>query len=192
MGRRRSQERKNPPQIKLYTEGETEKIYFDALRSIVGIKGGISYSAKQVNKQGLNLFYYVKRCYTRHNFETSPVKIVLVIDKDNTSSEELTTLKSLCEENNYELVFCNKCFELWLLLHYERVTRTLDAKQLIDQLEHHLSKEYIKTDEKTITVISKSYAQALLNSDHMASIVNNFDINPYTNVNRFLRTFFDI
>jgi len=83
MGRRRSQERKNPPQIKLYTEGETEKIYFDALRSIVGIKGGISYSAKQVNKQGLDLFYYVKRCYTRHNFETSPVKIVLVIDKDN-------------------------------------------------------------------------------------------------------------
>lgn len=54
MGRRRSQERKNPPQIKLYTEGETEKIYFDALRSIVGIKGGISYSAKQVNKQGLD------------------------------------------------------------------------------------------------------------------------------------------
>ena len=72
------------------------------------------------------------------------------------------------------------------------MTRALDAKQLIDQLEHHLSKEYIKTDKKTITVISSSYAQALSNSDHMASIVNNFDINPYTNVNRFLRTFFDI
>ena len=186
MGRRKSQERKNPPQIKLYTEGETEKIYFDALSSIVGIKDRISYSAKQVNKQGLELFYYVKRCYTRHNFETSPVKIVLVIDKDNTS------LKSLCEGSNYELVFSNKCFELWLLLHYERVTRTLDAKQLIEQLEHHLSKEYIKTDKKTITAISRLYAQALSNSDHMASIVNNFDINPYTNVNGFLRTFFDI
>ena len=192
MSRRKSQERKNPPQIKLYTEGETEVIYFDALRSIVGIKDGIGFSAKQVNKQGLDLFYYVKRCYTRHNFETSPVKIVLVIDKDNTSSADLTTLKSLCEKNNYELVFSNKCFELWLLLHYEKVTRTLDAEQLIEQLEHHLSKEYKKTDQKTITVISSLYAQALSNSDHMASIVNNFDINPYTNVNRFLRTFFDI
>lgn len=192
MGRRKSQGRKNPPQIKIYSEGHTEKIYFDALRDYIGIKENLKYSAKQINKQGLDLYYKVHQIYQNHDFDSSPVKIVLVVDKDYTDTSNLKKLEQKCKESGYILVFSNMCFELWLLLHFQPVTKSLDAKELCNALSVKLSKKYKKTDKPTITSISKLYKQALLNSDSMDSIVNTFEINPYTNINKFLKSFFDI
>ena len=38
MGRREQQKKENPRQIHVYCEGESEKIYLETLRNLVGIK----------------------------------------------------------------------------------------------------------------------------------------------------------
>lgn len=179
MGRRNGQNRKNPPQIKVFAEGQTEIIYLNALRDTIGIKDNISFEGKSVKKQGLDLYYYVKKLFKN-------------VDKDNTDIEKLIELEKLCQCSNFNLVFSNICFELWLLLHFESVTRYMEIYNLTRRLTQQIGKKYSKTDKRTIGNISKKYKIALSNSTYMKSINNDFSQNPYTNVNVFLEDFFNI
>lgn len=192
MGRRNGQNRKNPPQIKVFAEGQTEIIYLNALRDTIGIKDNISFEGKSVKKQGLDLYYYVKKLFKNHDFEFSPINIILIVDKDNTDIEKLIELEKLCQCSNFNLVFSNICFELWLLLHFESVTRYMEINNLTRRLTQQIGKKYSKTDKRTIGNISKKYKIALSNSTYMKSINNDFSQNPYTNVNVFLEDFFNI
>ncbi|HFI0351091.1 TPA: RloB family protein [Streptococcus suis] len=192
MGRRKGQNRKNPPQIKVFAEGVTEIIYLNALRNNIGIKDNIGFEGKSVRKQGLDLYHHVSNLFKNHDFEFSPIDIILIVDKDNTEIEKLIKLEELCRDSNFNLVFSNICFELWLLLHFESVTRYMEINDLARKLSQQIGKKYSKTDKRTIGNISKQYKVALSNSTYMKAIKNDFSKNPYTNVNVFLEKFFNI
>lgn len=192
MARRKSRGRPNPPQIHIYTEGESEVLYLNYLKNLVGVRHHKRLVVKSKRKQGLDLYYYVRKEYRKHDFVNSPTTIILVIDKDDTSTSDLKKLKKLCSESNFTLVFSNACFELWLLLHFERVTANLNREELKKRIEGRTGKKYKKTDKPMFEKIVRRYKQALANSEKMSAEILDFEQNPYTNVGELVKKYFNV
>ena len=88
------------------------------------------------------------------DFTISPVMIVLIVDKDDTPIADLIQLIDLCNRERYMLIYSNECFELWLLLHNQKVTRSMNRadlrnaltkitdKNTTKQISHYLRKLY--------------------------------------------------
>lgn len=192
MSRRTSVKRKDRHKIEIHTEGETEKVYFEALRDYYKIRGGKGLKVKSYHKRGLDLFYYVKTLYKNHKFNTSPVSVVLVVDKDDTSDDELKELIKCCDKYGYTLLFSNMSFELWILLHYEEVNKNMDCSQLINRIcKVSKTNKYKKADKKFLSKLVNKCPEAIKNSNKMSeSIILNR--NPYTNVGCFIKENFDI
>lgn len=192
MARRERQKKANPKQIHVYCEGESEKIYLETLRNLIGIKQRLKLVVRSERKQGIDLYNHVRSRYKQHNFKVSPVEIVIIVDKDDTTTEELTKLKNECLRSGYLLIYSNACFELWLLLHFEKVTSFTTRENLNSILSSKLGKSYKKTDKKIFEQVVKKYKVALKNSEKMEDGIPEFDKNPYTNMKELLNNYFNI
>lgn len=192
MARREQQKKANPKQIRVYCEGESEKIYLETLRNLVGIKQRLKLVVRSERKQGIDLYNYVKNNYKKHDFEYSPVDIIIVVDKDDKTTEELTKLKNECLRSGYLLIYSNVCFELWLLLHFEKVTFFTTRGNLNSSLSSKLGKSYKKTDKRFFEQVVKKYEVALKNSERMEDGIPEFNKNPYTNMKELLNNYFNV
>lgn len=184
MARRQSCKRSNPPQIHVFTEGESEKLYLSCLQESIGVRGRKKLVIKSKKKQGLHLFNAVKKHYEKHDFTISPVKIVLIVDKDDTPISDLIHLINLCNREHYLLIYSNECFELWLLLHNQKVTKSMNRADLRNALTKIHGQKYDKTDKSLFEKIVQSYKTALNNSINFQNTLtaNMLDVNPYTNM----------
>lgn len=192
MGRRKSKGKPNPQQLHIYCEGESEKLYLDNIRKLIGTKKRQKLVVKSERKQGMTLFNYVKNRYKNHDYKVTPVNIVLVIDKDDTPINELEHLKKKCLEEGYLLVYSNACFELWLLLHFEKVNHFTTRDSLRNMLSTKLGKKYKKTNESIFEQIVKNYNTAMINSKDMIDSIPDFKKNPYTNMGELLNKYFNV
>ena len=122
-------------------------------------------------------------------------QVWVVFDKDNfedahfnSAIEFVSKYKEEGSETVYFALWTNKCFELWLLLHFHLAQSVLDIKDYIPKLTTELGEKYDKKDNaifnKVMTKGSLSkaikYAQKLLNED--CPPANN---NPATTVHEF-------
>lgn len=192
MGRREQQKKENPRQIHVYCEGESEKIYLETLRNLVGIKQRLKLVVRSERKQGIDLYNHVRSRYKKHDFKVSPVEIIIIVDKDDTTTEELTKLKNKCLRSGYLLIYSNACFELWLLLHFEKVTFFTTRENLNSSLSSKLGKSYKKTDKRFFEQVVKKYEVALKNSKRMEGGIPEFNKNPYTNMKELLNNYFNV
>lgn len=192
MGRREQQKKENPRQIHVYCEGESEKIYLETLRNLVGIKQRLKLVVRSERKQGIDLYNHVRSRYKKHDFKVSPVEIIIIVDKDDTTTEELTKLKNKCLRSGYLLIYSNVCFELWLLLHFEKVTFFTTRENLNSSLSSKLGKSYKKTDKRFFEQVVKKYEVALKNSERMEDGIPEFNKNPYTNMKELLNNYFNV
>ncbi|HIS62794.1 MAG TPA: RloB domain-containing protein [Candidatus Scybalomonas excrementigallinarum] len=192
MARREQQKKANPKQIHVYCEGESEKIYLETLRNLVGIKQRLKLVVRSERKQGIDLYNHVRSIYKQHKFKVSPVEIVIIVDKDDKTTEELTKLKNECLRSGYLLIYSNVCFELWLLLHFEKVTFFTTRGNLNSSLSSKLGKSYKKTDKRFFEQVVKKYEVALKNSERMEDGIPEFNKNPYTNMKELLNNYFNV
>lgn len=192
MSRRKSKKKSNPPQIHVYCEGESEKIYLETLRNLIGIKNRHKLVVNSERKQGIDLYNYVRNKYKRHDFEYSPVDIIIVVDKDDTAIDELEKLKNKCLESDYLLIYSNTCFELWLLLYFEKVTFFTTRENLKYRLSNLLGRNYKKTDKRFFEQVVMNYDVALSNAAKMKAGIPDFEKNPYTNMFELLSKYFNM
>lgn len=192
MARKRSLGRQNPPQIHMYTEGQTEVLYFNQLKKHFRVKDRKKLTIKHINKQGLNLFHHVNTLYRKHDFDVSPTDIVLVIDKDQTSISDLERLKEGCQQKGYQVIFSNHSFELWILLHFERVSTFMENQALLRRLDLVIGRKYQKTDEHFIEKLVDKIQRAIEHSNEMPGEITDFSRNPYTNVGKIIPTLFTL
>ncbi|GAA5363018.1 hypothetical protein GKS17_00700 [Streptococcus uberis] len=192
MARKRSLGRQNPPQIHMYTEGQTEVLYFNQLKKHFRVKSGKKLTVKQINKQGLKLFHHVKTLYRKHDFKVSPTDIILVVDKDQTSISELEQLKESCNQKGYQLMFSNHSFELWILLHFEKVSTYMENPDLIKKLNKLVGGKYQKTDNRFVEKLVITVQKAIEHSKEMSPEIQDFKQNPYTNVGKIIPTLFTL
>lgn len=192
MSRKRSQQKPNPPQIHIFTEGYTEKYYLELLRQHVNIKGRKQCQIFASKKQGIAMYHEVQKKYSSHNFVVSPIDIYLVMDKDDISEGEIKDVKKRCDQSQYDFIYSNESFELWLLLHFERVSRYYNRAGLKRRLEDKFGGEYKKTDKKLLKEIAEKYCEAIKNSDNFPDSPDGMlNHNPYTNFRKLIISVFD-
>ena len=130
------------PQIIILPEGYTEYYYFRGLESqLVSLR---------VYKPYLNLIKLMQKAQqAKHNQvarrpdDAIEDEVWIVIDRDYQRGNEKAdalfyeTLK-VAEESGICVAYSDDAFELWFLLHYEAVTKSMLAKDLLQRLKVHI------------------------------------------------------
>lgn len=173
----------------IFSEGETERIYFDRVRR--AYKKNISVKMINGKKQSLDLVNHVISYFNnRSKEELSKVGCVYIaFDKDD---EDITTIAEaykLALKHDYKIIFTNECFDLWILAHFDDFTdkyltrrevyRLLDDKFSVANYTDHKANEAtfkkVLTDEVIINTIHNHNNDKWLSS-------RNYTNNPYSNV----------
>lgn len=182
---------KNLPERKIihvYTEGITEKKYFTKFKSTNEARKKINVEVKAFTgeKQGLPLMNYVDGKFSHTKKSEKPDEIYIIFDKDELSNEEVATcIKAF---PNYQIGLSNRSFELWLVLHFQKVTSYKNQKELEDLLTTALGEKYVKANEEQLEIIIKEIATAHKNAIDFGELkLENFKKNPYTNLSQVIR-----
>jgi hypothetical protein len=146
----------------IFTEGETEVIYFSKLRNLlrVGIK-----------VQGLadNTLSLVQKAITFKARHPEYDQTWVVFDRDVFPAVDFNEAIRLAISKEISVAYSNECFELWLLLHLQYVDTGLDRALLAKKLQTSLKSGYDKTAEKSIEELLPRYSSAIENAKRLLS-----------------------
>ncbi len=156
----------------LIVEGQTEKIYFSKLnRQISNLNVSIN---PQLPKHLQGIEYYEKLYNELLDEEFDDVCIVL----DGDTKQKF---KNIPKDKIYET---NPCFELWFLLHFEKVGKTFnDCNQLIKTL-----KKFIKNYSKDKNFLNQNLFKLLYNNNFNKKIKDTINRAKETEKNTGTRT----
>lgn len=153
----------------IITEGETEERYFSEFRQ-EGRCSGVK--IKRVKPCSNQILSAAKRVWKKERFTLSNYnKQIIVIDKDALTEDDFHAILRQAVDSKIEVVFSNSAFEVWLLAHFEPITRGfLSANELKRRLSNHLTGEYKKGDIRQLRAIVKHFTQAFENTRNVSSI----------------------
>ncbi|SJZ60240.1 RloB-like protein [Pilibacter termitis] len=178
MGRKQSKNLKENKILTIYTEGETERIYFSKIKSLLrkaNLKINITNSK---GKSAQNLVDYAEKTEKKKSKKDKSDVVILIFDKDENDLNEIQSVL-----NRKRVGFCNESFELWLLLHYQEVKEELSREKLLKKLKE-VNPNYEKTDERTIEEIAQLLDTAVNNSKKLFN--KEFRKNPYCNIEKVI------
>lgn len=96
---------------------------------------------------------------------------VIVIDKDALTKDDFDTILKEAVDSKIEVVFSNSAFEVWLLAHFEQITKgLLSANELKKRLSNYLRGDYKKGNPSQLRAIVKYFTQAFENTRNVSSI----------------------
>lgn len=119
--------------IIIAAEGEvTEKLYFN------GIAYSPNYKNSKVHVEVLSrddagsdpktCLRSLNKCKAEYSLNKND-ELWLVCDVDRWGDKNLSEVNRLCHQKGYRLAVSNPCFELWLLLHHEKLSKATTADQ---------------------------------------------------------------
>lgn len=159
--------------IYLFVEGEkTEPVYFDILKRHLNMTNIKIHSSK--GKSGRALLDSAISQIKLGKFDHDGQKY-LIFDKDALTKEQLLDVFHRAARENFNIGFSNLNFEVWLLAHFEKLTRRptalSDKKWLHDKLTEKLKQPYKKGDRKQLEIMVPYYEQAIAHAknSHEAS-----------------------
>lgn len=159
---RRKSSIKQRNEFYIITNGkETEKNYFEALKSK---KSPYDVKIKFANADPLGLVEYAKGFLN----DSNQVWIVFDIDSTHKDGRLFPALKK-AEENGIKCAFSNLAFEVWLISHFEKCERPLGATEHKKILDKYLSKKkqgltYAKNDAESLKMYFIPYYKKAINN----------------------------
>lgn len=189
-------------QIIIYCEGFTEKHYFDMLKS----KYSRSNITVKTESLGLTNQELVEKVIEKKKRNKSDLTII-VFDYDDNPVNKIEKSFKLARENNIEIWYSNKCFEVWLLLHFQNLKdQNLKINAVISNLEKYTEVENWKDyknekfedlKEYFIDNVNLAYENANITLQGDGDICHDyspFNIQkyPYTNIHFNLKKIFNV
>lgn len=154
MARRAPQGKKLKKGILIYSEGKTERIYFEALNRRFNATN-IKIKPISMELQSKILVSKVLKRIAKNEDSKKLVieQIYIVFDKDDESWQnveqaiKMARSSPLGKKGNLDIGFSNESFEVWLLAHFEDVTTysSLSRKQTYDKLAQYLNIDYYES-----------------------------------------------
>ena len=111
----------------------------------------------------------------------------IVIDKDDWSKDEFNGVVESAKRDNICVAFSNEAYELWILLHFELVTRYSSRKDLNSKLnkifKERFSLEYEKSSQDIYALTVGLQPQAIKSAEQLVvmHIRNYGKLSPYEN-----------
>lgn len=111
-------------------EGETEVVYFEALRDYITLRN-VSIHVLPKKKRDSNpqaVFDQLDEFARSLDLEAQD-ELWIVIDRDKWTEQMLAQVAQYCvQKENMRLAVSNPCFELWLLLHFEDIENLTESE----------------------------------------------------------------
>ena len=191
---RRKSGRKPPRSITLIVcEGETEQEYFDAARIKYGLTTTEIILAK--NTKGSAPISVVDCAEEKYGEPGGYDCIYCVFDRDGHESFDRarSKIKALSSRKNRPLpmheVISVPCFELWVLLHFEKMDAPFDnCDDVITRVRYHMP-GYEKADATISRQLMARIDVAIENANWLETRADENNYNPYTSVHKLLQHF---
>lgn len=122
----------------------------------------------------------------------------VAFDNDLAEENEIHKAINLARENNIEVIYSNISFDLWILLHYQEVTRYLNKQNIYHELSKVMgvqSYEHLKGTDLSSYIedrIQIAYNNASKNSNMNKKVIESITTNPYTNVHHYIKEIFQV
>ena len=146
LDRRNRQKRQQSRKLLLIVDGESERTYFEYF---VGKNRNLKVEIKPSKNQSSykrTLEYCLKQMKIYDIDMDKGDRVAIVTDVDDHPDSEVIFIESQCRKKEIELYISNPCFEVWLVLHYERIQRWMQRGELNDRLSELMEKKYVKAD----------------------------------------------
>ena len=175
--KRKSRERHKVILIGAEGTNVTESNYFKHFSKrnmrVIMANGNSTVPVKMVN----DIIKTMKNKDINPEYEEVSVYCVFDTDTDEKKNKQIKEAIALAKKYGIEIITSNPCFEDWFLCHYEKTTRSMNNKDVVDRLEKHLGKYEKNMD--IYPMISELQDKAI----HNAKIQCNYQIEQGRNIN---------
>ncbi len=162
---------------------KSSKYYFQKLLQDKGLIGAVTIASHRGTnpKNVLQAIKDYKEKNPRKIFE----KEWILIDKDDWGKDEFNGIIDTARKTNICVAFSNEAYELWLLLHFERITAFTNRKKLNSKLSKYFNNNFKISYEKSARdiyqLIIDRQQDAIKNANYLVSMHkrDNGDIIPY-------------
>jgi len=175
---------------------KSSKYYFEKLINDKGFTGQVVF-AKNVGQNPKKVLEALEK-YKQENKKVTFEKEWVVIDKDDWSKDEFNGVIATARSKNICVAFSNESYELWILLHFEKVTSHISREDLNRKLnEYFLERfgiKYSKASQDIYAFIIGLQKKAIENAEYLVTCcirdegeVKPFDKNPLTMVHELVK-----
>lgn len=181
------------PYIRLVCEGaKTEPNYFNGLLRAKGLK--IPNAAfKPKDHSPLGVAKEAKRLYKeaiKMKIPENKILVCALFDRDGHAN--LANSIEILRDSPIQIGFSNVCVEYWVLLHFERTSRSFhNCAEIINYIQHHHDPQYSKSNDhfdrlqKRVS-IARDNAKWLCDTHWAHDERPIWELNPYTNIHEIL------
>lgn len=191
MARRRKNNLHLKPVIGIYCEGESEKSYFMMLRQ--------KYNASNIHAERVKIEAMAESgeriidAAWRKGSRLHQDQIYVVFDRDAKTDEELARCHKIAKRKNVKILLSSICFEIWILMHFEKVMRSYTTAQLFRKLSKsaYFGQNYNRFKGSDYQLIYDNVGQAVTNAQLLYKQHDNMiKDDPYTNIHIGLHEIF--
>lgn len=190
--------------IIIYCEGQTEKQYFEYFASIIkkskfdDIQVVIENASGNASRVYKYAQWHLEEEANNRKYMNYKKYLVFDCDAPEHVQEIIQQASESCEQ--FVMLLSNAMFEVWLLMHFERVTLPLRKGELMSRLSTHLHHEYNKASAGVVREILSNgdVNLAIENATAICGEYENsgkhvtqniFEMNPYTTVHLLVEQF---
>lgn len=190
---RKSRNKPLKREIRIYCEGETEKIYFDLLKQKYRLPN-IKVKTKVAPGQSVDLVHYTLDSLKKlsPSDKKSIDKVLVVFDKDDEPVSTIEKAFEIAHSNNIGICFSNECFEVWLLAHFEEIqkNKVWTRKLLYARLSKILGIESFAVEKANKTLIQKIFTHADDIESNIIHFTNDFKQPNYSDMLKTIKEIF--
>lgn len=140
MVRKRKNKKALAQLIYIFCEGESEEVYLNMLKQKYRLPN-VKIKVVAADLSGKRLVEKAIETMNYHHINTGYV----IFDRDEHKRQELEECNKLANKNHISIIFSSIDFEIWILMHFEAVTRSYTRKELEQKRS---GKNYFNTDYK--------------------------------------------
>ncbi|KAB1963544.1 RloB family protein [Lacticaseibacillus paracasei] len=133
--------------IAIYCEGDSEKQYFEMLKRKYHSTNIHVHSERvtinSVGENGLPLLKKAKKKFSRLPKSQQAEKVYAVFDRDYLSKADLNDCINFAKQNDISIILSSVNLEIWILMHFQDVTKSYTANQLNSILS---GRDFFNTD----------------------------------------------
>ncbi len=151
---------------------KSSKYYFEELLKDKGLKGRVVF-AEHIGTNPKKVLKAIEKYKDKNkidNFE----KEWIVIDKDSYSKNEINSVFQSAYSKGICVAFSNESYELWVLLHFEKLTKWTSRKELNSKLkkifEDRFHIEYTKSSRDIYRYIISFQKEAIKNAKSLVEM----------------------
>ena len=156
---------------------KSSKYYFQDLLKDKKFSGKVVF-AKNIGTNPKKVLESLTK-YKKENIKTKFEKEWIVIDRDDWSKDDFNGTLKTAKESGVCVAFSNEAYELWLLLHFQKVTAYTSRQDLIKKLNRYF--DYKKSSHDVYKIIIGFQKDAIKNAEKLTAkqIKDNGRLNPY-------------